>query len=82
MNDFSGKTVIVTGGAKGIGEGVTRAFAQAGANVFCADVDASAGARIGAESASLPGSITYVNTDVAAAANCEALVSQARERPG
>ena len=30
MNDFSGKTVIVTGGAKGIGEGVTRAFAQAG----------------------------------------------------
>ena len=77
MNDFSGKTVIVTGGAKGIGEGVTRAFAQAGANVFCADVDAAAGARIGAESASLPGSITYVNTDVADAVNCEALVSQA-----
>ncbi len=77
MNDFSGKTVIVTGGAKGIGEGVTRAFAQAGANVFCADVDAAAGARIGAESASLPGSITYVDTDVADAANCEALVSQA-----
>ncbi len=77
MNDFSGKTVIVTGGAKGIGEGVTRAFAQAGANVFCADVDEAAGVRIGAESASLPGSITYVNTDVAAAANCEALVSQA-----
>lgn len=77
MNDFSGKTVIVTGGAKGIGEGVTRAFAQAGADVFCADVDTVAGGRIEAEGASLPGSVTYVNTDVSEAANCEALVAQA-----
>ncbi len=77
MNDFSGKTVIVTGGAKGIGEGVTRAFAQAGADVFCADVDTVAGERIEAEGASLPGSVTYVNTDVSEAANCEALVAQA-----
>ena len=77
MNDFSSKTVIVTGGAKGIGEGVTRAFAQAGADVYCADFDAAAGAKIAAESDSLPGSITYVNIDVSTAANCEALVSQA-----
>jgi len=77
MSDFNGKTVIVTGGAKGIGEAVTREFARAGANVFCADVDADAGARIGAESASLAGSITYVNTDVSKASTCEALVSQA-----
>ncbi len=77
MSDFNGKTVIVTGGAKGIGEAVTREFARAGANVFCADVDADAGARIGAESASLAGSITYVNTDVSQASTCEALVSQA-----
>jgi len=35
--DFSGKTVIVTGGTAGIGEGCTRLFASAGANVvFCA----------------------------------------------
>lgn len=77
MHDFSGKTVIVTGGAKGIGEGVTRAFAQAGADVFCADVDTVAGERMEAEGASLPGSITYVNSDVSEAANCEALVAQA-----
>ena len=77
MSDFNGKTVIVTGGAKGIGEAVTREFARAGANVFCADVDVDAGARIGAESASLAGSITFVNTDVSQAPTCEALVSQA-----
>ena len=82
MNDFSGKTVIVTGGAKGIGEGVTRAFAQAGANVFSADVDTAAGARIEAESASLPGSITFVNADVSQAATCEALVRQAAVNGG
>ena len=82
MNDFSGKTVIVTGGAKGIGEGVTRAFAQAGANVFSADVDTAAGARIEAESASLPGSITFVNADVSQAATCEALVRQASASGG
>ena len=82
MNDFSGKTVIVTGGAKGIGEGVTRAFAQAGANVFSADVDTAAGARIEAEGASLPGSITFVNADVSQAAVCEALVGQAAASGG
>ena len=82
MNDFSGKTVIVTGGAKGIGEGVTRAFAQAGANVFSADVDTVAGAKIAAESDSLPGNITYVNADVSKASTCEALVRQAAENGG
>lgn len=77
MGDFSGKTVIVTGGAKGIGEAVTRAFAQAGASVFCADTDTAAGARMEAESAEAAGSITFVNADVSGAASCEALVGQA-----
>jgi len=31
--EFSDKTVLVTGGAKGIGEAAARAFAQAGAVV-------------------------------------------------
>ena len=82
MSEFNGKTVIVTGGAKGIGEGVTRAFAQAGANVFSADVDTEAGARIEAESAALPGSITFVNADVSQSSTCEALVRQAAASGG
>jgi len=35
---FDGKTVIVTGGARGIGRAVVRAFAAAGANVMIADL--------------------------------------------
>ena len=82
MTDYSGKTVIVTGGAKGIGEAVTRAFAQAGADVFCADVDKEAGARMAAESPDVSGSITFVDADVSQAAVCQALVRQAAAANG
>jgi NAD(P)-dependent dehydrogenase (short-subunit alcohol dehydrogenase family) len=34
MADFSNKSVIVTGGTKGVGFGIAEAFLQAGANVF------------------------------------------------
>ena len=44
MSDFASKSVIVTGGAKGIGAGIVRAFAASGARVACTDVDATAGA--------------------------------------
>ena len=34
MNDFSDRTVIVTGGGRGIGRGITSAFAKAGADII------------------------------------------------
>jgi NAD(P)-dependent dehydrogenase (short-subunit alcohol dehydrogenase family) len=37
--DFTGKTVIVTGGANGIGRGCCMKFASLGANVAVADID-------------------------------------------
>lgn len=39
---ISGKTAIVTGAANGIGLAVAKQFADAGANVMCADVDEAA----------------------------------------
>ena len=42
MSDFSGKRVIVTAGAAGIGRTVARAFGAAGARVWVCDVDADA----------------------------------------
>lgn len=50
--DFSGKTAIVTGAARGIGYEIARLFAEGGATVYLADFDAeetaAAAARLGA----------------------------------
>jgi NAD(P)-dependent dehydrogenase (short-subunit alcohol dehydrogenase family) len=43
MQRFSGRTVIVTGGAKGIGRACAARFAQEGATVIIADIDEEAG---------------------------------------
>src|SRR5579859_924088 len=71
--DYSGKTVLVTGGAKGIGEAAARAFAQSGASVVIADIDAPAGEALAAE---LPRAI-FVKTDVSAIAQAQQAVAAA-----
>lgn len=40
--DLSGKVIIVTGGAKGIGEGCVQKFIESGASVVSLDIDAKA----------------------------------------
>ncbi len=49
MADFSGKTVLVTGGGSGIGAASCRAMAAAGANVHVIDRDGAAAQRVAAE---------------------------------
>lgn len=70
------KTVIVTGGAKGIGRAITLAFAREGARVVSADVDDAAGAELAALASDLDGSVRYRHADVSKAGDCSALVSQ------
>lgn len=79
MDDFSGKTVVITGSASGIGEAVARTFASAGASVVINSVTSR---ERGSEVAdSLPSAI-YVQADVTKDAECSALISTAREAFG
>lgn len=72
MSEFAHKAVIVTGGAKGIGRGICKAFAREGAHVLCADVDVAAGEALAREAG-----IRYQKADVADSAACRALVETA-----
>lgn len=58
MPKLQNKSALITGGARGIGAAIARLFAQAGAQVIIADVDAENGVRLAAE---LPGEFFYLD---------------------
>jgi len=62
--DFNGRTVLVTGGSSGIGNGIARAFRQAGAAVVVTGTRDSADAYAGDEGSDLAG-LDYHHLDVA-----------------
>ncbi len=47
--DFEGQSVVVTGGATGIGEACARLFAGRGASVTVMDIDAEGAERVAGE---------------------------------
>ena len=49
MSRFKGKTVIVTGGGTGIGEAICHRFAEDGANVVIAELEADNGKSTAAD---------------------------------
>ncbi|MCB0114513.1 MAG: SDR family oxidoreductase [Caldilineaceae bacterium] len=78
MASFDQKIVIVTGGAKGIGAAISKAFAREGAHVLCADVDVQAGEALVQASSG----IAFQRADVAQADDCKALVETCVTRWG
>jgi NAD(P)-dependent dehydrogenase (short-subunit alcohol dehydrogenase family) len=80
---FAGKTVIVTGGTQGIGEGCAAVFAAAGASVVVASPDAVRGPEMAAAlTARGPGRVHFTRCDVTADADRSALVAGTVERDG
>jgi 3-oxoacyl-[acyl-carrier protein] reductase len=83
FSSITGRSVLVTGGTKGIGKGIARVFAKAGAHVVITGRDETAAAAAAAELTGLGGGrVTYVLGDVADAAHARSMVAAAVERNG
>jgi 3-oxoacyl-[acyl-carrier protein] reductase len=77
--DLTGQTAIVTGGATGIGEAISRRLAAAGATVAIADVDREGAASL---AASLPHGAFAVAMDVTDSASVQTAVDEVIGRTG
>jgi 3-oxoacyl-[acyl-carrier protein] reductase len=75
--DFTGRTVLVTGAARGIGLAVSRGFADAGADVVMVDRDADELTAVAAGLGARP-----VACDVSSTADVERAVAEAVQSSG
>src|SRR4051795_2401599 len=78
----TGRSVLVTGGTKGIGKGIARVFAGAGANVVITGRSAELGAQAVGDLSGLAGTVTFATGDVADRDDCARVVAEAVARNG
>ncbi|MFI6602515.1 3-oxoacyl-ACP reductase FabG [Nonomuraea sp. NPDC050536] len=75
FTSVAGRSVVVTGGTKGIGKGIAAVFARAGARVLITG-------RGPGTPEKLPDGVTFAAGDVSSAADCERIAATAIERHG
>jgi 2-dehydro-3-deoxy-D-gluconate 5-dehydrogenase len=80
--DLSGRVAVVTGGNGGIGLGMARGLAGAGASIVVAARDPDKSAKAVEELESLGAEATAVEVDVTGEASCRALVQATLDRHG
>ena len=68
----TGRTVLVTGGTKGIGKGIAKVFARAGARIVICGRDAETGEKAAQELGA-----RYIQADIAKGADCERMAAEA-----
>ena len=80
--DLSGKTVIVTGGASGIGEAAAVLYAKEGCRVVISDLNEEKGNKLAEQIKQAGGKAIFVRADVSKPTDCEELVRKTVENFG
>lgn len=79
---LSGKAAVVTGGAQGIGYGISYRLAEAGARVLVADIDASAAQKTAAELAAKGWHAKAYIVDVSQESGIQGMLEECRQTFG
>src|SRR3546814_4767631 len=81
-SSLKGKSVVVTGASKGIGKGIARVFAQAGARILVVGRDLKAAEAAAQEMVKAGGEASAISADVTKLAEMEAAAKAAADRHG
>jgi len=76
MQEFKGKTVVVTGGGSGIGAAMCRSFAAEGSQVVVADIEQEKAQEVAANISAAGGEAVAMHVDITRADSCDELARQ------